>query len=317
MPDAVEQVPGDPWVCPDGHGRLRLESGEWTCAQCGRLGVEQGGIARFVEQAHLESFGTQWNRFDVVRDDEDRRVLEVKTGVTLDELSGLRVLDAGCGGGRYSRLAALAGARVVGADHSSAVEKASEVCRDLPGVDFLQADLKRLPLEPGSFDLVFSIGVMHHDRETRAVFDEVSKMVCPGGRMAVWLYRRNTWWQEWLNERMRRRALAMSPERLERWCRRLSWWGGVPVLNKLLNKLINFSNHPDAELRMCDTYDWYAPTYQHHHTVAELREWFESAGFGELRELPPEKTGGLYRWAWRSNLIPGSGVNVVGTRLSE
>ncbi len=317
MPDAVEQVAGDLWVCPEGHGRLRLESGEWTCVQCGRLGVEQGGIARFVEQAHLESFGTQWNRFDVVRDDEDRRVFEVKTGVTLDELSGLRVLDAGCGGGRYSRLAALAGARVVGADHSSAVEKASEVCRDLPGADFLQADLKRLPLEPGSFDLVFSIGVMHHDRETRAVFDEVSKMVCPGGRMAVWLYRRNTWWQEWLNDRMRRRALAMSPERLERWCRRLSWWGGVPVLNKLLNKLVNFSNHPDAELRMCDTYDWYAPTYQHHHTVAELREWFESAGFGELRELPPEKTGGLYRWAWRSNLIPGSGVNLVGTRLSE
>jgi SAM-dependent methyltransferase len=317
MPDAVDDVLADLLVCPDGHGRLRLESGEWTCAQCGRLGVEQGGIARFVEQAHLESFGTQWNRFDVVRDDEDRRVLEVKTGVKLDELSGLRVLDAGCGGGRYSRLAAMAGARVVGADHSSAVEKASEVCRDLPRADFLQADLKRLPLEPGSFDLVFSIGVMHHDRETRAVFDEVSKMVCPGGRMAVWLYRRNTWWQEWLNERMRRRALAMSPERLERWCRRLSWWGGVPVLNKLLNKLINFSNHPDAELRMCDTYDWYAPTYQHHHTVAELREWFESAGFGDLRELPPEKAGVLYRWAWRSNLIPGSGVNVVGTRLPE
>jgi len=317
MPDAGDDVLGDLLVCPDGHGRLRLESGEWTCAQCGRLGVEQGGIARFVEQAHLESFGTQWNRFDVVRDDEDRRVLAVKTGVKLDELSGLRVLDAGCGGGRYSRLAAMAGASVVGADHSSAVEKASAVCRDLPRADFLQADLKRLPLEPGSFDLVFSIGVMHHDRETRAVFDEVSKMVCPGGRMAVWLYRRNTWWQEWLNDRMRRRASVMSPERLERWCRRLSWWGGVPVLNKLLNKLINFSNHPDAELRMCDTYDWYAPTYQHHHTVVELREWFESAGFGDLRELPPEKTGGLYRWEWRWNLIPGSGVNVVGTRLPE
>ena len=316
MSDAVEHLPGDLLVCPEGHGGLRFESGAWSCDRCGQVGVEQGGIARFVEQAHLESFGTQWNRFEVVRDAEDRRVFEVKTGVRLEELPGLRVLDAGCGGGRYSRLAALAGARVIGADHSAAVEKAAEVCRDLPRVGFLQADLKRLPLEPGLFDLVFSIGVMHHDQDTRAVFDQVARMVRPGGRLAVWLYRRNSWWQEWLNDRMRRRAAGMSPERLERWCRRLSWWGGVPLFNKLFNKLINFSNHPDPELRMCDTYDWYAPTYQHHHTVDELCEWFESAGFGELRELPPEKTGAIYRWAWRSNLIPGSGVNVVGTRLA-
>ena len=317
MPDAVEHLPGDLLVCPDGHGRLRFGSGRWTCDACGELGTEQGGIARFVEQSHLESFGTQWNRFDVVRDEEDRRIFEVKTGLRLDELSGLRVLDAGCGGGRYSRLAALAGARVIGADHSAAVEKASEVCRDLPAAGFLQADLKRLPLPTESFDLVFSIGVMHHDQDTRSVFNQVARMVRPGGRLAVWLYRRNTWWQEWLNNRMRRRTATMTSEQLERWCRRLSWWGGVPVLNRVLNKLVNFSNHPDPELRMCDTYDWYAPTYQHHHTSDELCGWFEEAGFGELRELPPEKTGRFYRWAWRANLIPGSGVNVVGIRLAE
>ena len=135
--------------------------------------------------------------------------------------------------------------------------------------------------------------------------------------MAVWLYRRNTRLQEWINTRMRRRAAAMSPERLERWCRRLAWWGGMPVANKLLNKLVNFSNHTDPELRMCDTYDWYAPTYQHHHSTSELCEWFTSAGFGDLVELPPEKTGVIYRGAWRANLIPGSGVNVLGTKLTS
>ena len=317
MSDQPAHLTDDFLVCPDGHGRLQLRDDEWVCDECGRLGTQQGGIPRFVEQDHLESFGTQWNRFDVVRDEEDRRVFEVKTGVSFDELSGLRVLDAGCGGGRYSRLAAVAGAEVVGADHSTAVEKAAEVCRDLSVTAFLQADLKRLPLRAGSFDLVISIGVMHHDADTRAVFDAVARMVRPGGRLAVWLYRRNTWWQEWINVRMRRRASRMSPERLERSCRRLAWWGGVPVLNRVLNKLVNFSNHPDPELRLCDTYDWYAPSYQHHHTTRELREWFESAGFVDLRELPPEKTGGVYRWAWRRNLIPGSGVNMLGTRLTE
>ena len=85
----------------------------------------------------------------------------------------------------------------------------------------------------------------------------------------------------------------------------------------MINKLVNFSNHPDPELRMCDTHDWYAPAFQHHHTMQELREWFESAGFSGLHELPPEKTGRFYRWAWRQNLIPGSGVNVVGIRTSD
>ena len=51
--------------------------------------------------------------------------------------------------------------------------------------------------------------------------------------------------------------------------------------------------------------------------MQELREWFESAGFSGLHELPPEKTGRFYRWAWRQNLIPGSGVNVVGIRTSD
>ena len=317
MLDQSAHSTDDALVCPDGHGRLQLRGDQWVCDECGCLGVEQGGVPRFVEQDHLASFVTQWNRFDVVRDEEDRRVFEVKTGVRLDELSGLRVLDAGCGGGRYSRLAALAGAEVVGADQSTAVEKAAEVCRDLPAARFLQADLKRLPLEAGSFDLVFSIGVMHHDQDTRAVFDAVSQMVRPGGRLAVWLYRRNTWWQEWINDRMRLRTAGMTEKQLERWCHRLVWLGGVPVLNRVINKLVNFSNHRDPELRMCDTHDWYAPAFQHHHTMQELREWFESAGFSGLHELPPEKTGRFYRWAWRQNLIPGSGVNVVGIRTSD
>ena len=52
------------------------------------------------------------------------------------------------------------GAVVFGAEHTRAVEKAQQLCSQLSNVYFLQADLKHLPLEPGSFDFVFSIGVM-------------------------------------------------------------------------------------------------------------------------------------------------------------
>jgi hypothetical protein len=90
--------------------------------------------------------------------------------------------------------------------------------------------------------------------------------------------------------------------------------GSAPLVNRTLNKLINFSNHAVWQNRVCDTFDWYSPRYQSHHTVAELKDWFRAAGFEQLRELSPAKSGRLYRWAYEHNLIIGSGVNLVGTK---
>ena len=272
------------------------------------------GIARFVQSEHLESFGLQWNKYEVAHDDEDRATFAAKTGVSLEELDGMRVLDAGCGGGRYCKVVAEAGGNVFGADHTDAVNKAAELCSHLDNVRLVQADLKQLPFEPASFDFAFSIGVMHHDADTRAVFDAVAKMVKPGGRYSVWLYRRNQWWQEVLNSTIRSRTTKWKPERLERWCKFGATLGGIPIVNRTLNKIINFSAHPSYENRVCDTFDWWAPEYQHHHTVEELEGWFTDAGFSDLRVLPPEKTGAFYRWTYDRNLLIGSGVNVTGVR---
>lgn len=304
------------YVCPECGTPLQggADETELRCPACARPYPVRDGIPRFVDQEHLASFGRQWNAYDVAHDAEDRATFAAKTGMPLDALSGLRVLDAGCGGGRYSRICAEAGACVTGADHSSAVEKAQSLCAGCDAVRFLQADLKRLPFAPASFDFVFSIGVMHHDARTRAVFDAVAPMVRPGGRLSVWLYRRNQWWQEWLNTALRRRTVQMSPDRLERWCRCGARLGGIPILNRTLNKVVNFSAHPNRENRICDTFDWYAPRYQHHHTLEELCEWFRAAGFEDLTVLPPEKSGRIYRWAYEHNLLIGSGVNVTGVR---
>ncbi len=273
------------------------------------------GIPRFVQSEHLESFGLQWNKYEVAHDDEDQATFAAKTGVKLGELAGLKVLDAGCGGGRYCKVVAEAGGTVFGADHTHAVEKAAKLCSHLDNVKLMQADLKQLPFEPESFDFVFSIGVMHHDSDTKAVFDAVAKMVRPGGRYSVWLYRRNQWWQEWLNTSLRKRTTKWKPERLERWCRFGATLGGLPIVNRTLNKVINFSAHPSHENRVCDTFDWWAPEFQYHHTVDELKTWFEAAGFEQLHVLPPEKLGSFYRWTYERNLLIGSGVNVTGVRL--
>lgn len=302
--------------CPHDGGPLvwQPQTQELQCPTSAASWRVIDGIPRFVADEHLESFGRQWTRYEVAHADEDRATFVAKTGMPLEQLAGLRVLDAGCGGGRYARVCGRAGATVIGTDHSRAVDKARHLCRDLPQVSFVQADLKQLPLQPAAFDFVFSVGVMHHDADTRRVFDAVARMVRPGGRYSVWLYRRNQWWQELINSSLRQLTTRLPHAVLEGLCHAGAVAGGIPLINRTLNKLINFSAHPNYENRLCDTFDWWAPRYQHHHTTDELLTWFREAGFAELQVLPPEKNGRLYRWTWEHNLLIGSGVNVTGIR---
>jgi SAM-dependent methyltransferase len=302
------------FICPACTQPLAVASDQLSCSGCKATFPVTNSIPRFVTDDHLESFGRQWTKYEVAHDHEDQATFVAKTGMQLTELSGLKVLDAGCGGGRYSKVCGEAGAQVFGADHTRAVDKARELCQHLPNVRFVQADLKALPFPEGSFDFAFSIGVMHHDANTRAVFESVAKMVRPGGRLAVWLYRKNQNWQEAINSWLRNRTSKMPPAKLEKWCVWGARAGGVPIFNRLANKVVNFSAHPSFENRVCDTFDWWAPQYQYHHTVAELLDWFETAGFSQLQVLPPEKTGLVYRWIYEQNLLIGSGVNVQGTK---
>jgi SAM-dependent methyltransferase len=284
------------------------------CPACASTFPIVRGIPRLAGETYVESFGRQWNRYDVARTEEDEATFYVKTGVAAASLGGKLVLDAGCGGGRYLRLVGSHGARVIGVDLSSAVEKAAALCAELSDVQVVQADLLDLPISDASFDLVYSIGVLHHTPDPRAAFAQVARKVKPGGRLAVWLYRKNTMLQEWVNGGLRSVSTRLPTRALEPLCVGMGVMGSIPILNRTLNKLFNFSSHPDWTLRVCDNFDWYAPRYQSHHTAEELKTWFRGEGFDDLTELAPAKTGRLYDWAYEHNLIIGSGVNVSGVR---
>lgn len=300
--------------CPKCRGSLEAEAEALRCHVCGASYPITGGVPRLAGESYAASFGRQWNRYDVARVDEDEATFAVKTGADPAVLAGRLVLDAGCGGGRYARLLGSHGARVVGVDLSTAVDKAAALCSGLANVAIVQADLLDLPLADASFDFAFSIGVLHHSPDPRRAFAQVASKVKPGGRLAVWLYRKNAAPQEWLNSALRAVTSRLPARLLEPACAGLGVLGSVPVLNRTLNKVANFSNHPDWTLRICDNFDWYAPRYQSHHTVAELKQWFTEEGFDSLAVLPPARSGRLYDWAYGHDLIIGSGVNVAGTK---
>ena len=287
-----------------------------VCRSCAATTAVVDGIPRLAggTESYAASFGRQWNRYDVARPEEDGATFRVKTGFAPGDLAGRLVLDAGCGGGRYARLVASHGAKVIGVDLSAAVIKAAALCESHPNAAIIQADLLDLSLADGVFDLVYSIGVLHHTPDPRKAFGEIARKVKPGGRMAVWLYRRNVFLQEWLNSGIRSITTRLPSRVLEPLCVGLGAMGSVPVLNRTLNKIANFSSHPDWTLRVCDNFDWYAPRYQSHHSIDDLKNWFTEEGFDDLVELVPAKNGKLYDWSYTNNLIIGSGVNVAGTR---
>jgi ubiquinone/menaquinone biosynthesis C-methylase UbiE len=101
-----------------------------------------------------------------------------------------RVLDAGCGGGRYSvAWKALGAASVLGVDLSEkGIDDARRRVADysIDDVEFRIASVHDLPIDDSSVDIVFSNGVLHHSTDWEKGVDELVRVMKPGGM--GWLY---------------------------------------------------------------------------------------------------------------------------------
>jgi SAM-dependent methyltransferase len=110
--------------------------------------------------------------------------------------AGDRLLDLGCGFGRHSYQAARLGAAVVSFDASwdevrnvqdtfGAMLVAGELTADDPGVGSTQGDALQLPFADGSFDRVIASEVLEHIPDDEAAMAELTRVLRPGGTMAV------------------------------------------------------------------------------------------------------------------------------------
>lgn len=101
------------------------------------------------------------------------------------DVSGLRVLDAGCGNGPLAAELVGMGAAVTGIDLSPGLlDLAAQ--RLGPSVVLLQADLSEpLPFGDGSFDLVVASLVMHYLEDWVPTLSEFHRLLVPGGRLII------------------------------------------------------------------------------------------------------------------------------------
>jgi SAM-dependent methyltransferase len=174
---------------------LTTASTELTCIDCSARYPVRAGIPRFVgipddriARRTQASFGYEWSEFSDWRQSGETNFQQYFGDLDRSWLAGRTVLDAGCGMGRHARQIARFAARVVAMDFSRAIDEAARNTADLSNVICIQGDITLPPVADEAFDLVYSIGVLHHIPDTEGAARGLLSKVKPGGRLRIYLY---------------------------------------------------------------------------------------------------------------------------------
>jgi len=267
-------------ACPACDGAL---TEEWSCRACGARYEATDGILdlrvaadprteavrHFYEQAPFPGYpprdSVEWLRARAERS-AFARLLD--RAIARDAC----IVDVGCGTGQMSLYLASADRVVIGADLTRpSLRLAAEAAQrfGLERVKFIETDLRRPGLRSGSFDVVYSSGVLHHTPDPRASFARIAKLARPGGMIVLGLYN----------------AFARIPLRLRRFVARLSKYRWVPF-DPVLRDRQNEPARREAWLR-----DQYQHPEEHRHTLGQVQSWFEENGIEYVRAYPSAVLG--------------------------
>jgi len=283
-----------------------IRGGELLCQCDGRRIPIRRYIPRFREDSgYAESFGQQWNRFRKTQIDKfngtslSRNRFNSGTGWSLEELNGARVLEVGCGAGRFTEVMLDVGAHVFALDYSSAVDACLENNGPHPNLCVVQADLYQMPFRKHSFDYVFCYGVLQHTPDVRGAFMSLTPFLKPGGKVAIDVYRKGWMLAPYKSKYLYRPITKRMPPDLL--FRVIEWyvpkWLPVdtvikrnPVLGPMLGMAIpcwNYSYFPltkqqQQEWAVLDTFDALASRYDYPQTLGTVQQWFQDAGLDEI-----------------------------------
>ena len=247
-------------------------------------------IPRFVPHDHYAgSFSFQWDAYQATQLDSAQNsnatAIELfdKASLTPELVKGKILLDAGVGTGRHSEVLAGWGAEVIGVDLSTSVDVAYGNLRRFENAVVLQANIGNLPFKPNSFDIISSIGVLHHTPDTKEYTSKLVPLLKDGGMLTIWLYS--------LVFTRRKRWIPMTSilphAAFHDWCEWIIRWQRADPENpfsKVVSTLMPFrSDHLTFERSVLALFDGYTPVYHGVHAPDEVVKWFEEFGLTDIQ----------------------------------
>jgi SAM-dependent methyltransferase len=265
-------------------------------------------IPRFVaSESYASSFGFQWNRFDRLQVDRhmnnnlsgDRFY---KTTGWPQQMEGQKILEAGCGAGRFTDLALETGAEVFSFDLSLAVDAAWRNNAGAPKLTLFQASIYEIPLRKESFDKIFCMGVLQHCPDVRGAFWSLLPFLRPGGEIVIDVYEKKSG----LPPLKYIARPFFRPLGTEGIYRVLSWT--IPPafeLKKALNRIpgvgpklarvipigpishrergLNYTDEELKQVKILSALDMLSPTYDQPQTIDDVSHWFDDAGLADVQ----------------------------------
>jgi len=138
----------------------------------------------------VQGFGEEWGKFtQACLSDAERAELFHQYFSLIDwTTKPNRALDMGCGSGRWDLLVAPLVNELVAADASREALKVAQSNVTAPNVSFIEATPDSLPFPDRYFDLIFSLGVLHHVPDTEGAIHSLAAKLALGGTLLLYLY---------------------------------------------------------------------------------------------------------------------------------
>ena len=166
-----------------------------------------------VSAGSPDRFGYEWHNYPELRPEYEEQFRRWTAHLKPEDWCGLTFLDVGCGMGRNSywpmTYGAAGGLAIDVNDRSLAAAR-----RTLAPFPNMRIE-KRSAYEIGrkdEFDLVFSIGVIHHLQYPQQALASMVKATRPGGRVLIWVYGfENNRWTVFLLDPLRKALFSRLP----------------------------------------------------------------------------------------------------------
>lgn len=289
---------GDGWLTTaDGQERYRIDNGIL------RLFVEEREtghrVTATVKAFYEETPFPNYNEFDSLESFLQRAVDGLFANLLSKQIPiGARILEVGCGTGQLSNyLAASCMAHIYASDMTLAslrLGQAFAAKYDIPGVTFLQMNLFKPCIRPGSIDIVIANGVLHHTADTRRAFLSIAPLVRPGGHVVIGLYNRIGR----VRTDLRRALYRLFGKR-------------VLMLDPYLR------NHLSEDKRRAWIKDQYCHPQERKHTMSEVLRWFEEGGFSFVSSIPKIRGDFAQNERLFEPQDAGSEIDRLGTELGS